>query len=158
MTVCENFEKGKLIEKKIDHVLDLVKIDLGSLEGCLIYKEHYQAQHDRLHEPESKETYDLDGLLYLHNIAIRQIGFYDKIFKKNAKDLYEFFYDEKATEKNGYYWFQFPIDLKEFRKKRAPRKKIELALKNKEKNGKQICKLMRQNAKVFFEIVQRRKK
>jgi hypothetical protein len=158
MTVCEKFKNGKLTKKHADHVLDLAERDVNSLHGCYFNLCHYQERKDRLYGDQAKEEYDADALIDLYKTTNDLILLFEKVFKENTKDLYEFFYDKVATEKEGYYSFHFSIDIKKFEKQRVPEKEMRAAMVNMKNNAKNICLYMAKNYITFCKILKAKRK
>lgn len=150
MTIQENFENGKISKKKLPHVLKLVEMDLDSLLGCYLERNVCLEKEKECFSFNRIGFYDYETLMKISSTAKKLAIKFEYVFNKNAKDLFEFFYDEKVTEEKGYYSFQFPIDLEKFKKLRVPKDEVGNTLGDIEKNGKKLCDYMEKIIK-FFE-------
>jgi hypothetical protein len=77
------------------------------------------------------------------------IDSHQKIFIQDAIDLYEFFYLKWKPGDGGYNYNNFPLDEKDFEKKRFPKKQIEKLMKNPLDNSKEIIECMEKNEKLL---------
>lgn len=134
-------------------VFKLIEIDLNSLSGCGLVRKHYIERGAKLFSFDEIGIYDHETLLELSKAYKNIIALHEDILRKNAKDLFEFFYDKTVKEKYGYYSFQFPIDLKKFHEIRVPRKMVAKALSEPVKNAEQISEYMDQNYKNFRKLI-----
>lgn len=156
MPISDFFRDGKIAKEKVSYVLKLVDINLNSLVGCYLERYVCLEKKKEVFSFNRIGLYDYDTLMRISSVGDKLANEYEAIFKQNAKDLFEFFYDEKVKDGKGYYSFQFPIDIKKFQKMRVSKEKVEIALKDLEKNGEQFCDYMEKNYKIFQKLLKTR--
>jgi len=151
MAITEKYDKNGMIKaEELEHVLILVAMDVDSLSGCYSHLVHYKYEMQAIESTSLKERYDIEDLLEIHAINLNLMKFHKKIFARNAKDLYEFFYQTSGFDKEAYYAVQIPLDRKKFVKKRVKEKIIKNALRNKKKNALKIVEMMYANMDAFL--------
>ncbi len=147
MTVEEKIVGNKIVENRIGYVLGLIRIYMNSLIGNKVHMEHYLSFFKR--NSERKEQFNTDDLLKIQINLKELIASHKELFVQDAIDVYEFFYLEGKSGDSGYYFNNFPLDEKDFKKKRFSKKKIEKLMKDSLGNVNEIVGAMEKNEKLL---------
>lgn len=152
MPVHDTHDKnGKIPKSQLPHILELVAIRMNSLGGCLHYIDYHKFALNEAKKEAQQGKVDVVNLINIYSITKDLVKFYETTFAKDAKDLYEFFYQTSGFDKHAYYACQFPIDWEKFKKKRVDEKIIKKLLRDKNKNAREIVEFMHLNKDVFLK-------
>lgn len=139
-------------------MLRLVRIFFNSLYASYLDRKYYLHRLEKLHHPHRREFTEPNDLLELYSLANDMIGQLQNIIDEKSRDLYEFFYDDIQTVKDGYYCFQFPINYESFKKKRVPKPQMKELMKDPAKNAREICVCLEKNIAVFYDMLRLKRK
>ncbi len=148
MSVTEIFENQKLRHNHISRVLKLFRAELVSYRFHRKQIAHYERYRKLISENPALRG-DVTMLTRLHKLSslAKEFTWF------NAQNILEFFYGKDKPDPDEYFFYHFPLDEKEFERKRINRKRFELELRGSKGRSTKSELLILRNADLFLDML-----